>query len=509
MNSAFARFTTLMMGLGFLFAWASQPVYSAGRAGNTPDSVTMFLPLVGYDNPPEPPNSPWPSDASSIDQLVPLLTWSCTDINLNDPLRYDIYFEEGDISPDVLVSEQQSVQSYQAGPLAAETTYFWQIIAFDSYGARTEGPVWRFTTGANIALPGPFNKSAPANGALDQPTTEVILNWTASATPVSRSGEASYAFCVDASNDGACWPWVGTNNAATGRVGGLSPHTVYYWQVKAMNMSGDVYADGGLSAVWSFTTAGEAVIPGEMVVIPAGNFEMGCNPQDNDGFSCFPAEQPRRTVYLDAYRIDKYEVTNRQYAECVAAGACIPTVNTYYDNPEYALYPVISIPWEQANQYCAWAGKRLPSEAEWEKAARGSSDTRVFPWGNQSPNCTLANWSTAPACVGHISAVGAFPDGASPYGVMDMAGNVWEWVNDWWQWDYYPTAPASNPTGPESGQYKVLRGGAWNEFDWTNWVEGPGYDPLSLRLTNRRYDPPDSASFYNDVFGFRCAASGE
>jgi len=209
-----------------------------------------------------------------------------------------------------------------------------------------------------------------------------------------------------------------------------------------------------------------------MVYVPAGNFTMGSTDDEikqleqQNPNSSFSDEKPQHTVYVDAFWIYKTEVTNAMFALCVQSGACQPllytssaTRSSYYDDPQYADYPVVDITdGSLAEAYCKWTGARLPTEAEWEKAARGT-DKRTYPWGDTMPTCSLANYST---CVGDTSKVGSYPSGASPYGVLDMAGNVSEWVSDWF--GPYSPSPQKNPQGPTADPirgFQLIRGGYW------------------------------------------------
>ncbi len=243
------------------------------------------------------------------------------------------------------------------------------------------------------------------------------------------------------------------------------------------------------------------------IFIPAGEFIMGSTDTDAKqsmaGGVAFP-EVPAQTVYLDGYWIDKYEVTNARYALCVADGGCkAPWHNlsytggiTYYGNPAYDNYPVIYIDWFMADAYCKWAGRRLPTESEWEKAARGT-DGRRYPWGNDPITNDKANFCDINCPKAHnninyddgypeIAPVGSYPAGASPYGVMDMAGNVWEWTST------YPKVYPLDSDNPELTYERIWRGGPWSNGSW--WIRS------SIRYRSvPKY-------WYNNL-GFRCAAT--
>ena len=224
-----------------------------------------------------------------------------------------------------------------------------------------------------------------------------------------------------------------------------------------------------------------------MVYVPGGEFTMGLTDDEEDN--------PAHKVTLGPFWIDQTEVTNAMYAKCHEEGACdapwsvaAGTIANYYGNPNYADFPVIYVSWNDARDYCTWAERRLPTEAEWEKAARGT-DERIYPWGDNVPTTDLANHG---GLVGNTTAVFEYPDGASPYGALNMAGNVWEWVADYYDPTYYTKSRSSNPTGPIAGDNRVMRGGSWRDIKET------------IRVIHRYGNYPLDTS---SSLGFRCAMS--
>jgi sulfatase modifying factor 1 len=234
--------------------------------------------------------------------------------------------------------------------------------------------------------------------------------------------------------------------------------------------------------------ADEKPIQGEMVTIAAGPFIRGT---ENGGFD----ERPARTIHLDEYLIDRFEVTNHQYQQfVVATGHRKPGLPSRYAKSGAKVrgvnQPIVYVSWDDAEEYCRWKGKRLPTEAEWEKAMRGT-DGRLWPWGNkEQPDG--ANWARVQDGYEASARVGTFQIDKSPYGVMDGAGNVMEWVADWYDETYYKSSPDQNPPSPEYGTYRVLRGGSYTTT---------GAD---VRITSRSKMMPD---FRDETIGFRCASS--
>jgi len=241
------------------------------------------------------------------------------------------------------------------------------------------------------------------------------------------------------------------------------------------------------------------------VYVPAGSVRMGgldVHADRND-------ELPAHNVGLDAFWIDQLEVTNAMYLLCLQAGACMVPADwvsdrreSYFNTEEFKDYPVVHVTWGQVNAYCAWANRRLPTEAEWERAARGD-DFRNYPWGDEPPGQKYANFNRL---VNDTSRVGSYAAGASPFGALDMAGNVWEWVADYYRMDYYAFSPTFNPAGPEAStsSLRVIRGGSFQD-EWINLRVSKrgaalGPDP------NAPFDAPERDGEHSSKIGFRCVA---
>lgn len=230
------------------------------------------------------------------------------------------------------------------------------------------------------------------------------------------------------------------------------------------------------------------------VFVPAGPLLLGAAENDPDAN---PREQPQYTAYLSAFWIDQTEVINRHYRQCIAAGVCRSPANCFTEESDLtdearSQFPVVCVTWQDAQDYCQWAGRRLPTEAEWEKAARGPSGWR-YPWGAAAPNCQRANFDQGNgACVPGSAVAGHYSLGASPYGALEMAGNAAEWTADWYDEDYYTYTVEDNPQGRFTDTTRTVRGGSWSST------------AAEIRTTARFGLDPDTVS---SRLGFRCAQS--
>lgn len=240
--------------------------------------------------------------------------------------------------------------------------------------------------------------------------------------------------------------------------------------------------------------------------IPEGTFRMGGMDEHVQR-----DEEPPHNVTLKAFWMDKLEVTNGMYMLCVEAGACEPpqafksqTRDTYFNNSDFTNHPVVYVTWLQAQTYCEWAGRRLPTEAEWERAARGD-DFRTYPWGDERPDSSRGNFNYF---VGDTTPVGNFPAGASPYGILDMSGNVAEWVADYYDANYYAQGVTMNPPGPGARSEffnRVVRGGTFQDAFRDVRIA----NRASVRGSNPNADDPYSADYlgeFSPKIGFRCAS---
>jgi formylglycine-generating enzyme required for sulfatase activity len=221
-----------------------------------------------------------------------------------------------------------------------------------------------------------------------------------------------------------------------------------------------------------------------LVYIPAGEFEMGNKDGSND-------ERPVHTVYLDAFWMDQTEVTNVQFRKFTEEVNYYTSGSSGYGD----YYPASPLTWDDAQAYCQWAWRRLPTEAEWEKAARGGLEGKKYPWGDEAPVCTPGAQNGAQYVSCGMEPVPVKTFGPNGYGLYDMVGSVWEWVADWYLSNYYTSSPSQNPLGPASGDFHVLRGGGWN------------FSLIFMGVAYRNFHPKPEFS-YPDL-GFRCAVDAK
>ena len=455
------------------------------------EGATSFGPIWSFttgtltNNPPNEPALPSPGDAITNTLLYLDLSWTGGDPD-GDAVTYDVYLDTAS-SPVKLLAEDIAETSVYTGALQLTTPYYWQVVAQDEHGRTTSGDVWSFTTGNSENRPPNVQdlNIAPTDGDGNIPLLQPVNWWFNDMNPDPDYDPVTYTVYLEADDITpdvpVCvdLPYVVSNTCDPGTLQG---NTGYYWQIVARDDEGAT----ATSPVWMFTTA-------DMIYVPAGEFQMGCDVCNPDE-TCSPDEQPLHTVYLDEYTINRTEVTNAEY-HC----DCTPPLQEnsrtrpdYFLNPLYADYPVLYVGIESAEDYCRqkYDGE-LPTEAQWEKAARGASGTPKFPWGNAAPDCSLVNFSPEgdSACVGDTSQVGSYPLGASLYGVLDMSGNVMEWVRDVYSSTYYSNSPYENPEGPGEGDTFVVRGGSWEDDDY------------GVRLARRWYAYIEEG---NDTLGFRC-----
>jgi formylglycine-generating enzyme required for sulfatase activity len=369
--------------------------------------------------------------------------------------------------------------SYQDTQVVCAETYFYRVKA---YGAGYSG----YSNEANVTTGNCTGTTLAAPSGLTATVvqdTEITLLWV-------DNSDNETGFAVWRKTGAGGYTLITTTGPDVVSIvdGGLSPLTTYSYRVFAVNGAG---SSTGYSESSATTLA--LGVSASMVNIPAGCFDMG------DAFGEGRAnESPIHNVCLSAFKMNVYEVTNAQYKACVDAASCTApgdsssnTRSSYYGNATYDNYPVIYVDWDQSKSFCQWTGGRLPTEAEWEYAVRGGLSGKRYPWGDDAPTCTLGatngvqNGMCSPQ---DTIAVGSFaPNG---YGLYDMAGNVWEWVNDWFSDTYYSSSPTQDPQGPSSGSDRVLRGGCWGISD-----------PFNIRASVRG---SNVQTYEWKYYGFRC-----
>jgi len=444
----------------------------------------------GENNPPNDPTNPSPSNNATNISTNTNLSWSCSDPE-GDELDYNIYF--GTSSNPPKVAEYYTSTTYNPGTLAENTTYYWYIKAYETGNNdnQSESEHWQFTTaggGGSNTPPTALFTVSPSSG-----TTSTNFAFDAGGCTDNEDPTSNLQVRWDFDGNGSWdtgWDYDKTTNHQ------YSSENTYTAKLEVKDTEG--LTDQYTKSITVSNGGGGGDL--EWVNVSGGTFQMGSDDGGSD-------EQPIHTVTLSSFEITKYEVTNGQYCEFLNDIGC--NSNGSHNGEEYidmndsdcqinysggqfvpesgkTDFPVIEVSWYGSNAFAQWAGGRLPTEAEWEFAARGGNSSNGYTYSG-SNTVGDVTWYTSNSG-GHTHQVGTKAD--NELGTHDMSGNVWEWCNDWYDSDYYSSSPQSNPQGPASGTKRVLRGGSWY------------YSAFRCRVANRGWSYPVTACYYG---GFRVA----
>jgi formylglycine-generating enzyme required for sulfatase activity len=442
---------------------------------------------------PEIPIIVGPGDNAQDQPTSLTLQWNCQDPD-GDPLTYDIYFDQN--NPPSLVAEDIENTEYQVSGLNYNTTYYWQIKAYDNYENISESPVWAFTTtdgsGGNTS-PSAFFTVSPLSGS-----TSTNFLFDASGSSDNEDPTSQLQVRWDFDGDGY---WDSNWSTDKTEYHQYSIEGTFTAKVEVQDTEGltDYYTRS-----ITVDNGGGGTVDLEWVDVAGGTFQMGCT---SEQYSCNDDEFPVHTVTLNSFKISKYEITNAQYVEFLNDINC--NSNGNYNDDEFGFvvyidmddidcqvdysggqfvvengkenYPVIEVSWYGANAFAQWVGGRLPTEAEWEFAARGGNQSQGYIYSG-SDNLGEVGWYSDNSG-GNTHPVGTKQP--NELGLYDMSGNVCEWCSDWYDSGYYNNSPQHNPQGPSSGSVRVFRGGSWGNFarrcrEANRYSFSPGYSVSSL-----------------------------
>lgn len=479
-NVTFYQDTGLDCETTYQYSVRGYNAFGGGEASNTVSATTLTCPGSL-------PSAPSDLISTFISSSQTILAWADNSANEDGFIVERKTGADGTYTQIGATDANES--TYEDNSVECEILYYYRVSAYNGAGSSDYSNEISITQDLC-----PTEKPEPPSDltVVIHSQTSCYLSWV-------DNSDNEYGFEIERKLEEGSYSQIGMveENITIYDDTGLEPGTVYFYRVRAYNSAGN----SDYSNEESATTEKPPV--GSMELIPTGCFDMGDHFNEGD-----TDELPVHNVCISEFYMDVYEVTNAHYKQCVDAGICTaPGLNSsetrtsYYGNSDYDNYPVIYVDYNQANDYCGWLGKRLPTEAEWEYAARGGLSGKRYPWGD-SISCDDADYARLDSerdCYGYGSldndthAVGSYT--SNGYGLFDVAGNVWEWVSDWYGGNYYSVSPTNDPQGPSSGDKLILRGGAWTSY------------PENVRVSYRSGTGYPTAQ--NNRIGIRCAKSAE